>query len=83
MENIKIMGSPKIAISAEQKKIMKKHWKSLCEAQNCFSAKVQAIELSMSKECGIPDMEFFMCDNSYVGIGNGSRTMKLHQFDPQ
>ena len=33
----------------------------------------------MQKEIEINHIEFFMCDNEYVGIGNMDRTLKLYQ----
>ncbi len=61
----------------KQLKIMRKHWKLFQEIRGAFFKNVYNIETNMSKECGIENMEFFMVDNDYVGIGNGDRTMKL------
>ncbi len=61
-------------------KLIKKlqpYWKKLQKIEAEFSQKVYKIEKQMEKATGIEGVEFFMCDNSYVGIGNCYRTMEL------
>lgn len=71
------MDKPKLT-----KKQAKKYFAMLSRAEDLHSANVMSIEKIMAKETGIEDIEFFMCDNWYCGIGNASRTMKLiHRED--
>ena len=65
----------------KQLKLMKGAWEWLRLEQDEFYSKVQKIEERLSIVTGIPDLEFFMCDNEYVGIGNVGRTMKLIQWE--
>ena len=65
----------------KQIEIMKKYWKALKRANNEFYDDTQKIKKKMAKETGIEDLEFFMSDNEYIGIGNTSRTMSLIQWD--
>ena len=58
---------------------MREYWKRLKSEQNDFLGVVYKLEKSMSKDCMIKDMEFFMVDNDYVGIGDGSRKLELTQ----
>lgn len=61
-------------------KKLKPYWEELELLQWEYIGKVYQLEEKMSKEVGIKDLEFFMCDGEYVGIGNVDRTMKLiHQ----
>ena len=60
--------------------IMKDGWKQLQAEEDKFYQKVVAVEKWIEIETGIKGVEFFMCDNSYVGIGNVDRTMKLVQL---
>jgi len=39
--------------------------------------KIGKLEKEMSKKAGIPELEFFWCDNECVGIGDGNREMGL------
>ena len=59
--------------------IIKGYWKTLKKHEGDFHKRVYALEKTMSKEVGINNLEFFMCDNEYVGVGNTERTMKLLQ----
>lgn len=63
----------------KQLESIKEYWKFLKEAEFQFYKSVNFIEEDMRKVTGIKDLEFFMCDNEYVGIGNESRTMELLQ----
>ena len=78
-EKGKTMKNYNIKINKRQLAIMKEAWKQLQKDEDIFSGLVMATEKWMEKETGIKDLEFFMCDNSYVGIGNADRTMKLIQ----
>jgi hypothetical protein len=42
-----------------------------------YYKKLYALENKMSKIIGIPEIEFFFCDNELAGIGNMGRTMEL------
>ena len=63
----------------KQLEVMKDYWKRLRDELEQISLKIGFLELEMQKETKIDDLEFFMCDNEYVGIGNSNRTMKLLQ----
>lgn len=68
-----------ITPTKKQLKILKEGWKSLQTEVDKFYRMVRIIEEDVELRSGIDGVEFFMCDNSYVGIGNVSRTMKLIQ----
>lgn len=55
------------------------YFKELEIIEQNFHKKLSLLESIMAEETGIKDIEFFWCDNSIVGIGNTSRTMKLIQ----
>ena len=59
------------------KRKLKKYWDALEKVESDFWANTNLIEAQMQEEFKIEDLEFFWCDNSIVGIGNTSRTMKL------
>lgn len=62
------------------KKLIKQlqpYWKKLKELRFEFDVLRNNLETKMEKETGIKGIEFFMCDNSYIGIGNAERTMRL------
>ena len=75
------MKNYNIKPNKKQLAIIKEAWKQLQKDESTFSGLVMATEKWMEKETGIKGLEFFMCDNSYVGIGNVDRTMKLIQRD--
>jgi hypothetical protein len=58
---------------------MKLFWNMLKQEENIFYSKVSKLENSMAANTGIEDIEFFMVENEFVGIGNTSRTLKLIQ----
>ena len=58
-------------------KKLQPYWKQLQRLEGIFNKKVRNLEKRIEKEIGIEGIEFFMCDNEYVGIGNEKRTMKL------
>ena len=70
----------KIVPTAKQLASIKQHWKKMQEAESEFREKLIGIEISMEAATGIKDIEFFMSDNEYVGVGNGDRTMELIQL---
>ena len=61
--------------------IMRHYWERLRGEEEYFFQYVCNLEEEMSRKAGIPDLEFFHNDGGYVGIGNGSRTMRLIQSD--
>jgi hypothetical protein len=63
----------------KQLEVMKLFWGMLQQEQNLFYTKVGELEKNMSERVGIEGLEFFQCDNDFVGIGNYERTMKLIQ----
>jgi len=42
-----------------------------------YSQDLYKLEKSITELTGIPDIEFFFCDNDCVGIGNADRSMEL------
>ena len=64
----------------KQLKIIKRYWNDLQHVDSVFSKVINQLEVAMEKETGIKGIEFFMCDNEYVGIGNADRTMRLIQL---
>ena len=56
---------------------LKPFWHELKSLEDRFFDDVQKIEKRMAKASKIEDIEFFMSDGYYCGIGNGSRTMRL------
>ena len=58
------------------KKNLAPYWEELSEIEAEFSDKVMKLEEKMSKEFGM-ELEFFMCDGEYCGVGNPDRTMRL------
>jgi len=58
-------------------KQLKPYWKELDDLEGEFQVKVYNLEGKMNKEIGRTDLEFFMCDGDYVGIGDIGRAMKL------
>jgi hypothetical protein len=63
----------------EQLEIMKHFWAMLQQEETLFYAKVGELERNMSERIGIENLEFFQCDNDFVGIGDYDRKMKLIQ----
>jgi len=62
--------------------IMKEYWKQLMKDEKTFYALVYNIEKLMARETGIKDIEFIRDEwmgGEFVGIGNGSRSIKLIQ----
>lgn len=62
-------------------KKLKKHWEKLQKLEDEFYKKVDLLESVMQDDLDISDVEFFMSDGEYVGIGNITRTIKLLQSD--
>ena len=58
-------------------KQLKPYWKKVQIIVGEFYGQLANLEKEMEKETGIPTIEFFMCDNEIVGIGNTQRTMPL------
>ena len=66
-------------LTKNQFKVAQKYWKKLQQLLNKFYHEINILEENMQKEIEINNIEFFMCDNEYVGIGNMDRTLKLYQ----
>ena len=67
----------RIKVNKELIQQLKPYWQELEKIQNEYFGKIFKLEKKMSKKTGIKDLEFFMCDNYYCGIGNDDRTMRL------
>ena len=66
----------------EEVKKLKVFWKKFKKIEDEFYSDVRMLEDLMQKATGIEDVEFFASDDSYCGIGNGSRTIKLiHRYE--
>jgi hypothetical protein len=63
----------------KQLKIMKLYWAMLQTELSLFYGKVGQLERDMYKDTKIQGLEFFQCDNEFVGIGDYDRTMRLLQ----
>ena len=66
-----------ITPTKKQIKIMKKYHKLYEAVEDAWWKNVYELEVGMSKETGIDELEFFRCDGEYVGVGNVERTMRL------
>ena len=69
----------KIIPTKKQLAIMSLYWKMMQAEYDTFFAKVGDLEREMSKKTKIKDLEFFQCDNEFVGIGQYDRKMALIQ----
>jgi hypothetical protein len=67
----------KIKPTKKQLDIMKLYWDMFQIEQSILWAKIGALEREMSKKTGIEGLEFFQCDNDWVGIGQYDRNMRL------
>lgn len=56
---------------------LKPFWRELQSLENKFYNEMQKIEKRMAITVKINDIEFFMSDGYYCGIGNNTRTMRL------
>jgi len=72
----------KVKPTKKQMRVIVEYWKQMCAMQNRFYRGIGQLETIMEKDTGIKDIEFIMCDNCYIGIGNADRSMKLIQLDP-
>lgn len=68
-----------IKLTEKQLAAMKLYWAILQAEITLFYGKVGQLEREMSDAAKIDDLEFFQCDNDFVGIGNYDRTLKLIQ----
>jgi len=73
------MNKYKIKKTNKLIKQLKSYWKKLIEIESQHSEMIYRLEKSMEEKTGIKGIEFFTCDNEYVGIGNSERTMELIQ----
>jgi hypothetical protein len=62
-----------------QMEAMKLYWSMLQTEYSLFYARVGQLERDMSDAAKIDGLEFFQCDNDFVGVGNYDRTLKLIQ----
>ena len=69
----------KIKPTRKQLATLKKGWKLFQAINDAYYKSISDLEGKLSKETGLGEIEFFFCDNSCVGIGNGTRDMKLIQ----
>ena len=67
----------KIKPTRKQLATLKKGWKLFQAINDTYYESISDLEGRLSKETGLEEIEFFFCDNSCVGIGNGTRDMKL------
>jgi len=49
--------------------------------QDNYSKEIYKLEKAIEELTGIPEIEFFFCDNECVGIGNVERTMELIHWE--
>jgi len=75
----KKMKKYQIQITKELINKLKPFWKKYETISNKYWDGITKLEMKMSKEMGIEEMEFFFVDNECAGIGNVARTMKLIQ----
>ena len=68
-------------LTQNQIDIMKIYWWFLQRELTVFYKKVAELEKGMAEHTKIKDMEYYMCDSEYVGIGNASKTINLFQRD--
>jgi len=61
-------------------KQLKPFWKKLKQLNTLHSTLIYELEKKMEKTTGIKEIEFFMCDNEYVGIGNSKRLRAIKCF---
>jgi hypothetical protein len=59
--------------------IMSLYWKMFQAEEATFWGRMGDLEREMSKKAKIKDLEFFQCDNEFVGIGQSDRKMELIQ----
>jgi hypothetical protein len=71
------MQQNKIKVDKKLLKKLKPYWEKLVLMQCEFVGRVSELEDEMSREVGIKNLEFFQCDNEFVGIGNVNKTLKL------
>ena len=64
-------------IDSKTKEILKKYIAALSKLEDRFYTEVYNLEQAMEKETKIKEIEFFMMDGEYVGIGTADRAMAL------
>jgi hypothetical protein len=70
-----------VKITKKQKELIKNYWHQLKDIKSEFDSRVSDLEKELEREVNVEGIEFFMCDNEYVGVGNADRTMRLIQTD--
>ena len=73
--------SKKIKNTRKLRKKLLPFYKEFKLLEDEFYEKLSALETRMEKAAGVEGIEFFSCDNEYVGIGNFDRTMELVPFE--
>lgn len=67
----------KIKVDKKLIKKLKPYWEKYHNIHDEFLGQLHDLEKEMSREVGIKDLEFFMCDGYYCGIGTFNREMRL------
>jgi len=67
----------KIKPNKKQLGILKLYWDMFQVEQSRLWIRIGELEKEMSIQTGIEGIEFFQCDNDWVGIGQGNREMRL------
>ncbi len=67
----------KIKVTKKLIKQLKPYWEMLKNSEDDFYRSIREIEMKMERETGIKGIQFHMCDNEHVGIGNLDRSMRL------
>ena len=73
------MKTYKIKPTKKQMKILRLYWAMFKAEQDILWGRMGDLERAMSKATKIKDLEFFMVDNDWVGIGQYDRKMALIQ----
>jgi len=60
-----------------QIKAFKKAWKKVQEAGEDYWETISILEIRLSEETGIPNIEIFHSDGCAVGVGTTDRKMRL------
>jgi len=74
------MKKYKIVPTKRQFAQLKQGWKLFQAINDAYYESISDLEGKLTAITGI-EVEFFFCDNSCVGIGNGTRDMALIQRD--
>lgn len=64
-------------LTKKQKEQLVPFARKVADIEGEFWTRLSKLEREMEKATGIEGIEFFVCDNGVVGIGNATRTMEL------